>query len=41
MVRDGQSERAAAWIAELAGRGVTLGEDPELEPVLTRTPAGV
>ncbi len=35
MVRDGQSERAAAWISELVGRGITLDEDPELAPVRT------
>jgi hypothetical protein len=40
MVRDGQSDRAAAWIAELAGRGITVDEDPELRTVLGRTAAG-
>jgi len=40
MVRAGQAERAAAWIAELAGRGITVDEDPELQPVLGSTAAG-
>lgn len=31
MVRDGQTERAAAWISELAGRGVTMDDDAELQ----------
>lgn len=34
MVRGGQSARAAAWLGELAGRGVTAEGDPELERVL-------
>ena len=34
MVRGGQRARAAAWLGELAGRGVTAEGDPELESVL-------
>src|SRR5262249_27032284 len=34
MVRDGQAERAAAWISELAGRGVTVDDDAELQGAL-------
>jgi hypothetical protein len=40
MVRDGQPERAAAWISELAGRGVTVDDDAELQSALAPASSG-
>jgi Zn-dependent protease len=37
MVRDGQAERAAAWLSELAGRGVAVDDDAELQSALAPT----
>ncbi len=36
----GQAERAAAWISELAGRGVTVDDDAELQRAMSPASTG-
>jgi hypothetical protein len=36
VVRAGELERATAWLSELAGRGVTVEHDGELEAAIGR-----
>src|SRR5262249_10937492 len=40
LVRDGQADSAAAWISELAGRGISVDDDAELRRALPTASTG-